>query len=352
MNICFFGDKIVLIRINISKYFLGHERDKEMKYKKIIAVLSALAVLCGLASCNGGGNEEETTTVAESTTAEETTQETTTEAESTTEAEKKFVFDEKKATLIGQMNSEIYGKLTLYYQDEKIAMRDEFKETKFVLDAEGYSPTPSDGGIQLTCEDMNFDGYTDFRLPSSLGNVNSFFYCWLWDMSARTFKYYSPLSAISSPVFNKDTKEIISTNRSSAAQYDVTTYKWVDGQLSVQKHESVTADESVTVSTEIAENMTAEISNGSFVAFLTLYGNPGSQSRWIPIIEDESIVDVLSQTYDDATAKTMICFQAHGVGTTTAVVRFALDKNSDYISEKVFNITADDDLHITIKEMG
>ena len=328
-----------------------------MKHKKIIAFATALTLVLGFSACKRGKNGDETTArestaVEESTTSEETTAETTTEAESTTEPEKKFVFNEGKARVIGEMSSEIYGKMKLYFQDGKIAIKDEFGDLKFVLDAEGYSPSSEEDGIQLTAEDMNFDGYTDFRLPSSLGNVNSFYYCWLWDMSAKTFKYYPPLSAICSPVFNKNTKEIVSTNRSSAARYDVTTYKWIDGQLSVQKHELVTADENITsTGAEIAENNTVEISNGMFIGFITLYGNPGSQCRWIPIVEDEGIVDVLSQTYDDATAKTMICFQAHGVGTTTAVVRFALDRNSDYISERVFNITADDDLHIKITEI-
>lgn len=328
-----------------------------MKQKKIIAFATALTLVLGFSACKRGKNGDETTArestaVEESTTSEETTAETTTETESTTEPEKKFVFNEGKARVIGEMSSEIYGKMKLYFQDGKIAIKDEFGDLKFVLDAEGYSPSSEEDGIQLTAEDMNFDGYTDFRLPSSLGNVNSFYYCWLWDMSAKTFKYYPPLSAICSPVFNKNTKEIVSTNRSSAARYDVTTYKWIDGQLSVQKHELVTADENITsTGAEIAENNTVEISNGMFIGFITLYGNPGSQCRWIPIVEDEGIVDVLSQTYDDATAKTMICFQAHGVGTTTAVVRFALDRNSDYISERVFNITADDDLHIKITEI-
>lgn len=328
-----------------------------MKHKKIIAFATALTLVLGFSACKRGKNGDETTArestaVEESTTSEETTAETTTETESTTEPEKKFVFNEGKARVIGEMSSEIYGKMKLYFQDGKIAIKDEFGDLKFVLDAEGYSPSSEEDGIQLTAEDMNFDGYTDFRLPSSLGNVNSFYYCWLWDMSAKTFKYYPPLSAICSPVFNKNTKEIVSTNRSSAARYDVTTYKWIDGQLSVQKHELVTADENITsTGAEIAENNTVEISNGMFIGFITLYGNPGSQCRWIPIVEDEGIVDVLSQTYDDATAKTMICFQAHGVGTTTAVIRFALDRNSDYISERVFNITADDDLHIKITEI-
>lgn len=328
-----------------------------MKHKKIIAFATALTLVLGFSACKRGKNGDETTArestaVEESTTSEETTAETTTETESTTEPEKKFVFNEGKARVIGDMSSEIYGKMKLYFQDGKIAIKDEFGDLKFVLDAEGYSPSAEEDGIQLTAEDMNFDGYTDFRLPSSLGSVNSFYYCWLWDMSAKTFKYYPPLSAICSPVFNKNTKEIVSTNRSSAARYDVTTYKWIDGQLSVQKHELVTADENITsTGAEIAENNTVEISNGMFIGFITLYGNPGSQCRWIPIVEDEGIVDVLSQTYDDATAKTMICFQAHGVGTTTAVVRFALDRNSDYISERVFNITADDDLHIKITEI-
>ena len=328
-----------------------------MKHKKIIAFATALTLVLGFSACKRGKNGEETTVrestaVEESTTSEETTAETTTETESTTEPEKKFVFNDGKARVIGEMSSEIYGKMKLYFQDGKIAIKDEFGDLKFVLDAEGYSPSSEEDGIQLTAEDMNFDGYTDFRLPSSLGSVNSFYYCWLWDMSAKTFKYYPPLSAICSPVFNKNTKEIVSTNRSSAARYDVTTYKWIDGQLSVQKHELVTADENITsTGAEIAENNTVEISNGMFIGFITLYGNPGSQCRWIPIVEDEGIVDVLSQTYGDATAKTMICFQAHGVGTTTAVVRFALDRNSDYISERVFNITADDDLHIKITEI-
>lgn len=333
-----------------------------MKHKKLIALLTALTVVFGFSACGGKNSDETTaagqTTAAETTdtatdTTEETTSETTTtEAESATQAEKKFVFNESKAKVIGTMSSEIYGKLKLYFQDDKIAIKDEFGDLKFVLDAEGYSPASDDTATQLIAEDMNFDGYTDFRLPSSLGNVNSFYYCWLWNMNTKTFEYYYPLSAICSPEFKQDTKQIVSTNRSSAARYDVTTYTWVDGQLSVQNHELVTADENLTsVGAEIAENNTVDISNGMLLGFVTLYGNPSSQCRWIPIVEDESIVDVLSQTYDDATAKTMICFQAHGVGTTTVVVRFALDKNSDYISERVFNITADDDLHIEITEI-
>ncbi len=329
-----------------------------MKHRKIIAITAALTLVFGFSACKKGDDAEsttvqESTTVEESTTVAETTAAAeTTEKESTTKAEEKFVFNEKSAKLIGEMYSEIYGKLKLYFQDKKIALKDEFGDLKFVLDAEGYSPASDDTATQLIAEDMNFDGYTDFRLPSSLGSVNSFYYCWLWDMSEKTFKYYYPLSAICSPEFKKDTKEIVSTNRSSASRYDVTTYTWVDGQLSVQKHELVTADENITsTGAEIAENDTVEISNGMFIGFITLYGNSGSQCRWIPIVEDENIVDVLSQTYDDTTAKTMICFQAHGVGTTTVVVRYAFDKNSDYISERVFNITADEDLHVTITEI-
>lgn len=324
-----------------------------MKYKKIIAGIAALSLLLGLSACKSGGDTETTgeSTTAESTTSDETTTEEPTTAEETTAPEKKFVFDEKKAAYIGEFSSEIYGKLFLYFQDDRIAIKDEFKEIKFVLDAEGYSPAASsEGGIQLIAEDMNFDGYTDFRLPSSVGNVNSFYYCWLWDMNARTFKYYYPLSAISSPVFNKDTKEVVSTNRSSATHYDVSTYTWIDGQLTIQKHESVTETEDATVGSEVAENNTVEITEG-LTAFITLYGNPGSQCRWFPIVEDEDIVEVYSQTYEDSTAQTKICFQAHGIGTTTVVIRFALDRNSDYVSEKIFNITADDDFNITIKEI-
>lgn len=324
-----------------------------MKHKKIIAAVTVIALLFGFASCKLGGKDDETSTASppEETTEEQTTETPTTEPEPTTKAEKKFVFDEKKATLLGQMKSEIYGKMFIYYQDGTIAIKDDFNELKFHFDSEGYSPSSDENGIQLICEDMNFDGYTDFRLSSSAGNVNSFYYCWLWDMQSKTFKYYFPLSAISTPVFNKETKEVISTNKSSASRYDKVTYKWIDGEITLQKHELVTVDENVTVSTEIAKNLDADISNGYITALLTLYGNPGSQCRWFSIIEDESIVDVLSQTYEDETAKSMFCFQAHGVGTTTAVFRFATDRNSDYISEKIFNITADEDLHITIQEI-
>ncbi len=342
-----------------------------MKHKKVIVFITLFALIAVFAACRHGEDNNQTTVTNETqptnisvpvngataavqpSAAETENAGTTASNEQETSAEEAFVFNENAATVIGEMNSEIYGKLKLYFQDSKIAIKDEFGELKFVVDAEGYSPSTGDTDAPLLiAEDMNFDGYTDFRLPSSLGNVNSFYYCWLWDMSEKTFKYFPPLSAICSPEFNQSTKEIVSTNRSSAIKYDVTTYKWVDGQLSLQKHELVTATENVTsAGAEIAENNTVEISNGTFIGFITLYGNPDSQCRWIPIVEDESIIDVLSQTYDDKTAKTMICFQAHGVGTTTVVVRFALDKNSDYISERVFNITADDDLHVTITEI-
>ena len=74
-----------------------------MKHKKIIAFATALTLVLGFSACKRGKNGDETTArestaVEESTTSEETTAETTTETESTTEPEKKFVFNEGKAT--------------------------------------------------------------------------------------------------------------------------------------------------------------------------------------------------------------------------------------------------------------
>lgn len=325
-----------------------------MKFRKVIALISVLAIALGVSSC-GKKTEEETTLDSAATTAEETTgtEDTTADTaktENTTEAKKNFVFDSEKATRIGEFTSEIYGKMTVWFQDDTIAIKDEFGTVKFALDSQGYSPDSNEGQIQFITEDMNFDGYVDFRLLSSAGTVNSYFYCWLWDMNAKTFSYYAPLAAITSPVFNKDTQTVESTNRISATTYDCSTYKWVNGALTLQTHKTKTVEEEVTQSTEVAQNTASEITNGVILAYVTLYGNPGSDCRWFATVEDENIVDVLSQTYDDATAKTTICFQAHGTGTTTVAVRFALDKNSDYVSEKIFNVTADDDLRISIIE--
>ena len=58
------------------------------------------------------------------------------------EADAAFAFDEDAAVYLGRMNSDVYGRLYLYCQDDRLAIFDAYNELLFLTDAHGYIPTP------------------------------------------------------------------------------------------------------------------------------------------------------------------------------------------------------------------
>lgn len=84
---------------------------------------------------------------------------------------------------------------------------------------------------RVIAEDMNFDGYLDLKIASSLGSANAYYSCWLWDSNGQNFVYHEQLSRLASPIFNPDVKTVYSFTHISAADSEETTYMWKGGRL-------------------------------------------------------------------------------------------------------------------------
>lgn len=69
--------------------------------------------------------------------------------------------------------------------------------------------TYDDETLGFTLEDMNFDGATDMRLMRYVsGGSNSPYYCYLWDHAAQAFVFNEALSAIPSPMFDAQKRQV------------------------------------------------------------------------------------------------------------------------------------------------
>lgn len=79
-------------------------------------------------------------------------------------------------------------------------------------------------------EDMNFDGYLDFRVQAWIpAGPNTPYLYWLWDPKSASFISNTSLEEITSPVFDAKNQTIQSNVRESAASYSDNTYKYING---------------------------------------------------------------------------------------------------------------------------
>ncbi len=99
----------------------------------------------------------------------------------------------------------------------------------------GY-PTSYDENFGFTTEDMNFDGYKDFRIIYYVPASPNISYCmWTWNPKANQFEENRDLEQIFSPVFDQDNKLIYSSTRGSATDHYEYTYQYIDGKLTIIK---------------------------------------------------------------------------------------------------------------------
>lgn len=326
--------------------------------KKLISIFIVFALIFTFASCkNDAQNETTTQNNTETTTyfsselvaPEKVTQEQATLVETEETTEKPFTFNSETAVSLGDITSEIYGSLSLFYQDDKIIIFDEYKDSKFILDANGYATNRVINEISAEGIDLNFDGYTDFMLLYNETEFNTYYFCWLWNMDTKSFEYYAPLSSIPSPQIEEETSTILSLNRTDAINMIVTTYKWVENELVIQSYKQVT-DEQQSVSSE-AVDTEITFTQGGYSSEISLYGNVGSSSQWLFKIEDSNVLSLLSSDFNEADAK--YTFSVIGVdkGTTTVVFRYAVSWEADFVEEKILNITVGDDYTLSIVEI-
>ena len=112
----------------------------------------------------------------------------------------------------------------------------------------------------LITEDMNFDGYTDFRLIESLSaGPNTYWYFWLFDPDRGTFDRsmeYEDNNLVS-PEFDQDNRTIICFHRDGMGIYGTEHYFIENGHLLIVRDEQTelqVQDSLVTTVTELVND--------------------------------------------------------------------------------------------------
>ena len=324
-----------------------------MRATKLLSILLCAVMLFTGAACSRTyGN----TPTAPRTTAPQPTEAVPT-APVNAPAEDEFVldpleFDPEEAELLGTIETEIYGEITIYFQQDRFFIFDSYNSRLFMLYAYSYEPFYQDTPVELIAEDANFDGYTDFMVLYSQANLNSYYYFFLWNMQKRTFEYYLPLSSVPSPSVDKERRRIISTDLRNETTEITTEYIWQDGNILPVGH----GERTISLTRENEENNGPEeadtaisISDGHILSSVSLKINENSRSDWLCRIENELIVRLYSDTVDNS--KHTHRFTFHGLlpGTTTVVLRYATSWNAPYFSQRILNITVNMDRTLTIK---
>ena len=88
-------------------------------------------------------------------------------------------------------------------------------------------------------EDLNFDGFPDMFVTSSMGNVNVYSDYWLYNPATKQLEQNKDMELCLFEI-DKDNQEILSFERSSAAESKQTYYKYKEGKFVKTKIEERT----------------------------------------------------------------------------------------------------------------
>lgn len=323
--------------------------------KKISALILFSLLLLSFSSCKdeevkhktGWQNPAEPTTSDETTTfTEEETTVKNTEVSATENKNDEIIFSGKKALAVGSFESEIYGTLSVYFQDGYFLLFDEFKDKKFTVDAQGYSASKTDGKAQTIFTDMNFDGYTDFGVCYYKDALNSYYFCFLWDNSIRSFSYYLPLSSLANPEFNAEKKNVTATEKLTTIKSTEKIYSYNSAGLTLVSTKNITQE----ISDDGAETVNPEMSyslEGSS-AQINLRTKENSHSKWACSVDDQNIAIISSQMQDDTHLIHTFTIAAVSPGATTLIFRYKSVETGEYIEEVIVNAVVAADLTINI----
>lgn len=261
-----------------------------------------------------------------------------------------FDFDQEAADYIGYFESPIYGRLLVYYQEEKLVILNAYGTRLFLLSAQSFDPKNSEDPPELIAEDMNFDGAVDFGVLYQDDGMNRYYDCWLWNHEERTFQFSVPLSGIPSPTFDAVNQTVYSYYRLTAQNAIVAEYKWQSaGLVPVAHHASNGGSENILNAPEDVDTPIS-IFDGIQFAGVTLRGNVDSQSRWLLKIEDETMVRLYANEYNPVNAMYKFTFQGLRPGTTTVALKYAVSWDAPAIADKALNITVLPDFTLRIVE--
>lgn len=320
--------------------------------RKLTAFFAILTIILCLSSCKekepayktGWNNPEEPK--SEMTTKEE---ETTLAAEKVTSSAAEEVtikFSSDKALRVGAFDSEIYGKLIVYFQDGYFLIFDEYQDRKFTISAEGYSPSKTGGTPQAIFADMNFDGYTDFGVCYYKDALNAYYFCFIWNNTDRTFRYQLSLSNLANPDFDPVTNQVIAYERITTDTATEKIYTYTSGVLTHISSKNVTEEPD----TEGAETVDAnlQVTGSGTSATLILNANENAHSKWVCTIEDDSIAMLSSEFYNEEATAYEFRLSAVSPGATTVIFRYKSVVTGEYIEEIIVNAITNEDMTLQI----
>ena len=319
--------------------------------KKLTALLAVIMILASLAAC---GEKEPSHKTGWNNPEEPDTQETTSEEETTlpekiTEAAAEEVtvkFSSDKALRVGDFQSEVYGKLVIYFQDNYFLIFDEYQERKFTIFAEGYSPSKTDGKPVALFDDMNFDGYTDFGVCYYKDALNSYYFCFMWDNANRTFRYQLSLSNLANPDFDPVTNEITAYERFTTTTATEKKYTYTNGVLTHLSSKNVVEEPQTDGAETVDANL--QITGSGSSATIILNANENAHSKWVCMIENESVAMLSSEAYNEEASAYEFRLSAVSPGATTAIFRYKSVITGEYIEEAIVNAIVKDDMTLQI----
>lgn len=319
--------------------------------KKLTALLAAIIIFMTLSSCKGnepshktGWNNPEEPDTGETTTAEETTlTDVTTEAAA---QEVTIRFSSERAVRVGDFQSEIYGKLVIYFQDDYFLIFDEYQERKFTISAEGYSPSKTDGKPQAIFDDMNFDGYTDFGVCYYKDALNSYYFCFMWDNADRSFRYQLSLSNLANPDFDPVSNEITAYERLTVTTATEKKYVYTNGVLTHVSSRDV-VEEPVTDGAETVD-ANLQVTGSGTGATLILNANENAHSKWVCTVENENVAVLSYEYYNEEATAFEFRLTAVSPGATTVIFRYQSVLTGEYIEEIIVNAITNEDMTLQI----
>ncbi len=319
--------------------------------KKLSGIFALMIIILSLFACGdktpahktGWNNPEEPSSEVTSAPEETTLSQSVTEA-AATEVTIKFSAD--KAVRVGDFNSEVYGKLAIYFQDGYFLLFDEFQERKFTIFAEGYSPSKTDNKPIALFDDMNFDSYTDFGVCYYKDALNSYYFCFMWDNVGRTFRYQLSLSNLANPDFDPVANEITAYERLTTTTATEKKYTYTGGVLTHVSSRDV-IEEPVTDGAETVDANLQVTGSGS-TATLILNANEISHSKWVCTIENENVAMLASEFYNEEASAYEFRLTAVSPGATTVIFRYKSVITGEYIEEIIINAITTDDMTLQI----
>lgn len=169
----------------------------------------------------------------------ETTQDTTTEEQAFPVQEIPLSFEAELGTS-GEQVTTIKIKETMSKQDFQIIEN---------LDLPFEQDNPA---CTIEFIDLNFDGLVDMKYPIAFGNANIYYAYWIYDKENLQFVKNTDME-LCLPTIDTDNQEIISQERSSAAEYRTTYYKYTDGKFLKKRIEDKVYQDEKTYNIKIQE---------------------------------------------------------------------------------------------------